>query len=31
MSIERNTDLGERRVYEGPEADVTLIKMALER
>jgi hypothetical protein len=31
MSIDRNTDLGERRVYEGPEADVTLVKLALER
>jgi len=31
MSIERDTDLGERRVYEGPEADVTLVKLALER
>jgi hypothetical protein len=31
MSIDRTTDLGELRVFEGPEADATLVRVALER
>ena len=31
MSIDRTTDLGERRVFEGPEAEATLVRVALER
>ena len=31
MGIGRTTDLGERRVFAGPEAEVALVKVALER
>jgi hypothetical protein len=31
VTIDRTTDLGERRVFEGPEADATLVRVALER
>jgi hypothetical protein len=31
VSIDRTTDLGERRVFEGPEADAALVRVALER
>lgn len=31
MSIDRTSDLGARRVFEGPEADAALVRMALER
>jgi hypothetical protein len=30
MSSERTTDLGERQVFEGPEADATIVRLALE-
>jgi hypothetical protein len=31
MSIDRTTDLGERKVFEGPEADAAMVTLALER
>ena len=31
VSIDANTDLGKRRIFEGPEAEATLVRVALER
>jgi hypothetical protein len=31
MSIDRTTDLGEHKVFEGPEAEAALVRVALER
>ena len=31
MPIDRTTDLGERKVFDGPEAEVALVTIALER
>ncbi len=31
MSIRRATDLGERKVFEGPEADAAVVRAALEQ
>jgi hypothetical protein len=31
MSIDRTTDLGELKVFEGPEADAAMVRLALER
>ena len=29
MSIDRTTDLGERKVFEGPEADAAMVRLAV--